>query len=75
MFSSPGSRYKPSRKSTTGGILRVSSLAYSSTLKMEAVCSSETSGVTTRKTVLFIVVPVRTSNPTKGTRFEDIGYD
>jgi hypothetical protein len=36
-------------------LLLFSWLAYSSTLKMEAMCSFETSGVTTQKTVLFWV--------------------
>jgi hypothetical protein len=52
------------------GIHTVSCLPYS-TLKMEAMCSSETSvylqritGVVTQKVVLFITTSVRTSNPT-----------
>jgi hypothetical protein len=46
-------------------------LEYSLTLKMEAVCSSETvnstrlHGATSQKIALFIVTDMRTSNPTK----------
>jgi hypothetical protein len=50
----------------------VSCLAYSSTLKMEATCSSETSVDFQRTTVrcipedkLFIITTVRTSDPTR----------
>jgi hypothetical protein len=45
----------------------VSCVAYSSTLKMEAIRSSvsELHGVTTRKTTLLIVISVRTSNQKK----------
>jgi hypothetical protein len=49
----------------------VASRAYSSTLKMEAICSSETSvdvnglhGVISQKIVLFITTAVRTSHST-----------
>jgi hypothetical protein len=45
---------------------------FSLTLKMEAICSSETSvasqqttGVTSQKMILFIITAVKTSNPTK----------
>jgi hypothetical protein len=49
----------------------VSCFAYSSTLKMGVICSSETSkdfdlsGVTTQMPVLFILIVVRTSNQMK----------
>jgi hypothetical protein len=56
----------------------VSFLAYSSTLKMEVTCSSETSvstfsglhGIISQKIELFITTAVRTSNPT-----ETVGRD
>jgi hypothetical protein len=48
----------------------VSRLTYSSTMKIEAICSSETldfsklHGFTTHTTELFTAIVVRTSNPT-----------
>jgi hypothetical protein len=55
----------------------VSYSAYFSTVKLELICSSETSvdfsglhGVIPQKTVLFITTAVRTSNPTSRLLFD-----
>jgi hypothetical protein len=46
-------------------LLLVSCSAYTSTLKIQAIRSSETSALQSQKTVLYIITGMKTSDPTE----------